>query len=117
MRVTVRGDWIFVTLEHARGVSRSGWCSIQGHRKNSSAPEVLANKPYPRGKFSDDARVTEMMLGKQICDERLDAQHRAGNEGFSPATTDTHPVQVRASASNRMGRLATGQQLINRVSR
>jgi len=58
-----------------------------------------------------------MMLGKQICDERLDAQHRAGNAGFSPATTDTHPVQARASEIDRMGGLTVDQQLINRVSR
>jgi len=50
-----------------------------------------------------------MVLGKQICDERLDVQHRA--------TTDTHPLQVRASASNRMGGLTVGQQLMNGVSR
>jgi len=58
-----------------------------------------------------------MMLGEQICDERLDEQHRAGDAAFAPATTDTHPVQVRASASNRMGGLAVGQPLINRISR
>jgi len=58
-----------------------------------------------------------MKLGEQHCDERLDVEHRAGDAGFSPATTDTHPLQVRASKSNRMGGLTVGQQLINRVSR
>jgi len=80
-------------------------------------PEVLASRPCPQGKFSDDGSVTEMMLDERHGDERLDVQHRAGDAGFAPATTDTHPLQVRASASNRMGGLTVGQQLMNGVSR